>query len=68
MESLPQIQYENTGSRVYFPDRFSMLVKQEPGQSVPLIGIVFMACALSRPPSVGWSSMPRCSECFTVRK
>jgi hypothetical protein len=41
-ESLPQTRFQNTGSPVYFPDRFPISAKQEPGQPKPVIRLVFI--------------------------
>jgi hypothetical protein len=41
-ELLPQIRSKNAGSLVYFPDRFPISVKQEPGQSAPSVSFVFI--------------------------
>jgi hypothetical protein len=42
LESLPQTRYGNNGTVGYFPDRFPIAVKQKPGQSTPLITLVFI--------------------------
>jgi len=39
---LPQTRYRNNGMVSYFPDRFPIAVKQEPGQSTPLVTLVFI--------------------------
>jgi hypothetical protein len=41
-DSLPQAQYPNAGSPVYFPDRFPVCVEQERGQSAPSVSLVFI--------------------------
>jgi hypothetical protein len=42
LESLPQTRYGNNGSVSYFPDRFPVAIKQEPGQATPLVILVFI--------------------------
>jgi hypothetical protein len=42
LESLPQTRYGNNGTVSYFPDRFPIAVKQESGQSAPLVTLVFI--------------------------
>jgi hypothetical protein len=42
LESLPQTRYGNNGTVSYFPDRFPIAVKQESGQSTPLVTLVFI--------------------------
>jgi hypothetical protein len=42
LESLPQIKYGNNGTVSYFPDRFPIAIKQESGQSAPLVTLVFV--------------------------
>jgi hypothetical protein len=42
MDSLPRAQYQNAGSTVYFPDRFPVSVKEEPGQSAPKVSFAFI--------------------------
>jgi hypothetical protein len=42
LESLPQTRYGNNGEISYFPDRFPIAIKQESGQSTPLVTLVFI--------------------------
>jgi len=42
LESLPQTRYGNNGAISYFPDRFPIAIKQESGQSTPLVTLVFI--------------------------
>jgi hypothetical protein len=42
LESFPQTRYGNNGTPCYFPDRFPIAVKQESGQSIPLVTLVFI--------------------------
>ncbi len=42
LESLPQTRYGNNGTGSYFPDRFPITIKQEPGQATPLVILVFI--------------------------